>query len=127
MPLLEKEGYPFVFESSACQTCPGKCCTGRSGYIWATVEEIEAMAEALGLSFAQFATRYTYRENGRFSLKEVQRPQGDHACIFFDKGCKIYDQRPEQCRTFPFWERMKTEPRERVGECPGIQYRTHKS
>ena len=63
MPIIDKEGYPFVFEARACNTCPGKCCTGRSGYIWATVEEIEAMAESLGVSFAVFATRYTYREN----------------------------------------------------------------
>ena len=71
MSLKYQEGYSFAFETRACSTCPGKCCTGNSGYIWATPAEVEAMADSLGISFAQFATRYTYREEGRFSLKEV--------------------------------------------------------
>lgn len=120
MSLKYQEGYSFAFETRACSTCPGTCCTGKSGYIWATPEEIEAMADSLGLSFAQFATRYTYREEGRFSLKEVQRPQGDFACIFFDRGCKIYEVRPEQCRTFPFWDHLRRNPTVLKGDCPGI-------
>jgi hypothetical protein len=120
MAIKHQEGYPFAFEPRACNSCPGKCCTGKSGYIWATPDEVEAMSQSLGLSFAEFATRYTYRERGRFSLKEVQRTQGDFACIFFDRGCKIYDVRPEQCRTFPFWDTFRREPRLVKGECPGI-------
>ncbi len=120
MTIKQKDGYPFVFESRACASCPGRCCTGKSGHIWATPEEIELMAESLGISFAQFATRYTYRENGRFSLKEIQRPQGDFACVFFDRGCKMYDVRPEQCRTFPFWEHLRDKVNLLKTECPGI-------
>ena len=121
MALKHKEGFPFSFNARACDSCGGKCCTGQSGYIWATPEEIESMAESLGLTFAQFATRYTHRVNGRFTLNEVQRPQGDFACVFFDQGCKIYDQRPEQCRTFPFWEHFKREPRVVISSCPGTE------
>ena len=127
MSLKHQEGYPFAFETRACSTCPGKCCTGNSGHIWATPEEVEAMAESLGLSFRQFATRYTYREEGRFSLKEVQRSQGDFACIFFDRGCKIYEVRPEQCRTFPFWDHLRRNPSVLKGECPGIVHTSDKT
>ena len=83
-------------------------------------DEVEAMAESLGISFAQFATRYTYREEGQFSLKEVQRPEGDFACIFFDRGCKIYEVRPEQCRTFPFWDIFVAIQVYLKGECPRL-------
>lgn len=120
MSIIQKEGYPFAFNSRRCSTCPGKCCTGHSGYVWVSIEEIEGMAETLGISFAEFATRYTYRENGRFSLKEVQRESGDFACIFYNQGCKIYEQRPEQCRTFPFWDTFKQKPQLAEEECPGI-------
>ncbi len=24
-------------------------------------------------------------------------------CIFYDEGCSIYEQRPAQCRAYPFW------------------------
>ena len=124
MPRKRQEGFAFSFDSRACNACGGKCCTGSSGYIWATPDEIQAMADSLGLTFAEFATRYTHRVNGQFSLNEVQRPQGDYACVFFDKGCKIYAQRPEQCRTFPFWNRFKREPRLVTSSCPGTAYLT---
>ena len=120
MSLKYQEGYPFAFETRACSTCPGKCCTGKF-HIWATPEEVDAMAASLGISFAQFATRYTYREKGRFSLKEVQRPEGDFACIFFDRGCKIYHVRPEQCRTFPFWDKHRSNPSLLKEECPIVE------
>ncbi|MDO8455172.1 MAG: YkgJ family cysteine cluster protein, partial [Sulfurimonas sp.] len=32
--LMLKDGYPYAFDSSACETCQGRCCTGESGYIY---------------------------------------------------------------------------------------------
>ena len=58
----------------------------------------------------------------RFSIKEIAYDEG-HACVFFDfekKGCKIYEARPTQCRTFPFWEYFKNNQEELEAECPGI-------
>jgi Fe-S-cluster containining protein len=34
------------------------------------------------------------------SLKEKTNKD----CIFWDSGCTVYEKRPLQCRTFPFWE-----------------------
>jgi Fe-S-cluster containining protein len=33
------------------------------------------------------------------SLKE----KSNYDCIFWKEGCSVYDVRPLQCRTFPFW------------------------
>jgi Fe-S-cluster containining protein len=47
----------------------------------------------------------------------------NYACIFFDldkKQCSIYEARPKQCRTFPFWEHFKTNIKEVIDECPAI-------
>jgi Fe-S-cluster containining protein len=34
--------------------------------------------------------------------------------------CKIYNSRPKQCRTFPFWEDFKNNTKELIKECPGV-------
>ena len=54
------------------------------------------------------------------SLKE----KDNYDCIFLTKnGCSIYEGRPSQCRTYPFWESI-VESRvnwESEGKsCPGI-------
>ncbi|WP_417912983.1 YkgJ family cysteine cluster protein, partial [Candidatus Electronema sp. TJ] len=69
-----------------------------------------------------FAKCYVRRVQGRLSLQE-RVINGEHFCCFFDRAscrCSIYEQRPEQCRTFPFWERFKADPQELLRECPGV-------
>lgn len=118
--MRKKQNYPFDFNPKACQFCPGKCCTGEAGYIWLEISDIGAMAEFLGITFSEMVRQYTRRINGRFSLQERKRPQGDFACIFFKDGCQIYDVRPKQCKTYPFWPRFQKYPAEVISECPGI-------
>lgn len=50
--------------------------------------------------------------------------QENHDCVFWrDGGCSVYEDRPTQCRTYPFWEHIVADSagwdRERR-ECPGI-------
>jgi Fe-S-cluster containining protein len=35
----------------------------------------------------------------QLSLKE----KANYDCIFWKNGCSVYEARPLQCRTFPFW------------------------
>ncbi len=109
-----------------CQLC-GNCCAGPAeGYVWVTGEEMEAMAEQLGLSVKEFKKQYCRRVGLRYSLLEKQ-PGKD--CILLSdlqdgrRGCEVYAHRPRQCRTWPFWpENLKSpEHWRRAGEsCPGI-------
>ena len=83
------------------------------------------MAEARGMSPDAFARQYVRRINGRLSLKEL-RINNEHLCCFLDPvehRCTIYTQRPEQCRTFPFWEDLKEEQEALVLFCPGVSLR----
>ena len=73
---MRKDGYPFSFQPSACEQCTGRCCTGESGYIWVTFEEMENIANFLELSFSRMVKQYTYRAEGRFSLKESHQKLG---------------------------------------------------
>lgn len=84
----------------ACTQC-GKCCTGAPGYTWVSLEEIEGMASHLKLTVEDFAARYLRKVGPRWSLREDSR---SYDCIFLkDQRCSVYEVRPKQCRTFPWW------------------------
>jgi Fe-S-cluster containining protein len=85
-----------------CTQC-GDCCTGDAGYVWVNKEEIAAMAAAMGeTDVDRFEQQYVRKVGIRKSLKEY--PNGD--CVLFDaqqRTCRVYQARPRQCRTWPFW------------------------
>ena len=123
MDLIEKEGFNYKFNPSACQECQGACCRGESGYIWVKYPEIEAIADFLDMSIDDFAQNYLRKVKHRYSLIEKKIADDDYACIFFDETksrCSIYPVRPNQCRTFPFWDYFKNREDELKNECPGI-------
>ncbi|MEA1949912.1 MAG: YkgJ family cysteine cluster protein [Planctomycetota bacterium] len=105
------------FECAGC----GGCCIGDPGYVWVNKEEIAALAELLEMTAAGFRRKYVRKEHGRRSLRELEN--GD--CVFFDRktmGCTVYEARPLQCRTWPFWQSNLHSPgtwEYTRGECPG--------
>ncbi|MDR1555213.1 MAG: YkgJ family cysteine cluster protein [Campylobacteraceae bacterium] len=120
--MIRQEGYNYTFDTDACASCKGKCCTGESGYIWVNDEEILTFIEFLGIKREEFVLQYLQRINSSYTLKEVNFKNG-YACIFFDEkiqGCGVYDIRPKQCRTFPFWDYFKNHQKELEDECIGI-------
>ena len=61
------------------------------------------MAVAVGDSVDDFETKYVRRVGVRKSLKE----HGNGDCYLFDpktRKCRVYQARPRQCRTWPFWD-----------------------
>ena len=117
------EGFDYIFDSSACASCGGACCIGESGYIWVNRLEIEAIANYLNMDIKKFANEYLVRVKSRYSLREIKSADLGYACIFFDldkRLCKIYDVRPKQCRTYPFWSIFKDDIEELKKECPGV-------
>lgn len=117
--------FKFTFDCNACAACGGKCCTGESGYIFCSIGEMQKISEFLGLSFNEFTQKYVKKVGYKFSLIEKKYLDG-YACIFFDsetKKCNIYDVRPKQCKTFPFWDIYKDKERlqELLQQCIGIK------
>jgi len=120
--IIKKDTYPYAFKSDACHTCEGRCCTGESGYIYVTPQEIEKIAKLLELSVNDFVIKYLYKKGYKYSIKE-NRIDVSYECAFYDRatnGCQIYEARPSQCITFPFWDYFKTRVDELKEECPGI-------
>src|SRR5262245_8313639 len=102
-----------------CTRC-GNCCTGEPGFVWVNAEEIAAIAEYRGEPVEEVKGLYTRREWSRRSLKE--KANGD--CVFYERGrgCTVYEVRPRQCRTWPFWESNVATPEaweQTCAVCPG--------
>ena len=121
--MIEEKGYNFKFDETVCSTCEGNCCIGESGYIWINYKEIENLAQYLNISVDEVAQKYIFKVGYKYSLREKKISKNNYACIFFDlqlKRCSIYEARPKQCRTFPFWEHFKNNIQEVKEECPAI-------
>jgi Fe-S-cluster containining protein len=128
-PLVEwfaedgREGLRF-----ACTMC-GNCCSGPEGYVLVSDGEAAALAARLGLSVERFLEVYTVQTPEGRSLREVRSEKGLD-CVFLDRQaipgraiCGVYEDRPRQCRTWPFWpsvlrSRQTWERAKRT--CPGM-------
>lgn len=120
--MMNKDGFPYAFDPSACAECGGRCCTGESGNIFVSAQEIRALSALLQTDEADFRAAYLEKRGYKFSIKE-RRVGPSYDCIFYDReqgGCSVYAARPMQCRTFPFWDYYKRRVRELKNECPGI-------
>jgi Fe-S-cluster containining protein len=111
-----------------CTQC-GRCCTGPPGYVGVTAQEAQAIADRLGLTLDAFYAQHAQRTRDGWSLGEVKTEHG-YDCVFLDRTtlpgravCGIYEDRPTQCRTFPWWpENLRTRRRwEALGRtCEGV-------
>ncbi len=105
-----------------CTGC-GQCCTKEPGYVWLSVEEIDAMAAHLGISKEKFIQTYTRSVFGRPSLRE---DRVNYDCVFLkDNRCQVYHARPTQCRTFPWWKENLSSPEswnEVKKRCEGVDH-----
>jgi len=111
-----------------CTMC-GNCCSGPEGYVLVSDEEASALAARLKLSVAAFLKTYTHTTSEGRSLTE-KTSAGGLDCVFLDREkipgkavCGVYEDRPKQCRTWPFWSsviksRATWERAKKV--CPGI-------
>ena len=120
-----EEGEGLRFQCTLC----GNCCTGPEGYVHVSDDEATALAARFQMTRETFLADFTRDTAMGRSLKETSTPHGLD-CIFLDRTkipgkaiCGVYEDRPEQCRTWPFWpsivqSRRNWESAKRT--CPGI-------
>lgn len=92
------------------------------------------MAARLGVGVAEFMERFTHHTPAGRSLREVPGGLGLD-CILLDRDsepgkalCRVYQDRPSQCRTWPFWTHNLSSERawrQAARTCPGIDRGTH--
>ncbi|MCC9602088.1 YkgJ family cysteine cluster protein [Stieleria sp. JC731] len=106
--------------SFECTQC-GLCCSGEPGYVWVDDSEIAAMAKQMQMELDDFESKFIRKVGADKSLREY--PDGD--CILLDpekRTCLVYQARPIQCRTWPFWDSnlsSKKDWKETCEACPG--------
>jgi hypothetical protein len=127
MEIIKKTKAPWYiaglhFECTQC----GNCCSGpEEGVIWISKSQINRLADFLGQSVKNVHKNHLKKFGFRYSIRENPHTKD---CIFLvgikgSKGCAIYDVRPTQCRTWPFWPSNLRSPDDwntAAQKCPGI-------
>lgn len=123
-PLPGEPGVPWYVEGVRFQcTACGDCCKNHGEgfqYVFSTRAERRAIAQRLGMTLRNFEAEFTERVMGALSFVS----KGD-ACVFLNEQgrCSVYEVRPKQCRTFPFWPELMDSrgawDRDVASFCPG--------
>lgn len=106
-----------------CQRC-GHCCGGEPGNVFISPDDVQRIASHLCISSGDFLSQYCREVDMGSYYQTSLKEREDYSCIFLtDKGCAIYEVRPLQCRTYPFWpyifsDRALLEAEK--AQCPGI-------
>ncbi len=109
-----------IMTSFECQMC-GTCCFGEGG-ILVRSDEMEGIADFLGLNSETFLSMYCETRHGKTYIKTG--PGG--YCIFFDrkKSCLIHPVKPLPCSRWPYYPALlKDEENWEMAKdaCPGLK------
>jgi uncharacterized protein len=99
----------------------GRCCVsrGKYGYVYLSFSDRKRLASHHKMTTAAFNAKFTEKKDGVVQLKYKNKD-----CPFLKNNrCAVYEARPWQCRTWPFWpENMNSVvwQREIATYCPGV-------
>lgn len=124
---------PFYAEGLrfSCKRC-SSCCRGEPGYVFLSKWDVKRLLRRLGLDFKTFYSEYcTLVDVGtgiQLSLREIAREAGPgksaYDCAFWGlEGCSVYEDRPVQCLSYPFWASIvdsKDSWHDEARCCPGV-------
>jgi len=108
------------FECTRCSSC----CRYEPGFVFLSSNDLASLIKHSGLAFRVFIDTFIrivdVGTGNALSLKETS----ENDCILWgSQGCSLYEARPEQCSTYPFWqgilETQENWNRESTS-CPGI-------
>jgi uncharacterized protein len=121
---LDKHFYEngLKFECTQCS----KCCRFEPGFVFLSFNDLDRLTKYFNISRTDFTNQYCRKidmgDSTRLSLIE----KSNFDCIFWSNGgCSIYEARPLQCRSYPFWKPFLINQEAWENEsksCPGINY-----
>jgi uncharacterized protein len=100
IPAFAKEGLRFQCQGS------GQCCVARGtyGYVYLNIHDRRRMAKHLKIATGTFTKKFCLKQDGFFYLADSKKQ-----CRFLEgTRCSVYEARPNQCRTWPFWPEHMT-------------------
>jgi len=109
----------------SCKRC-STCCRFEPGFVFLSDKDVSALRAALKLGYDEFLAlycRWIPAEDGKSKLS--LKDKSNYDCVFWAKeaGCRVYEARPLQCVSFPFWSSvLKNEDSWEMTarECPGM-------
>ncbi|MCL2185117.1 MAG: YkgJ family cysteine cluster protein [Treponema sp.] len=109
----------------SCQRCSA-CCRYDAGFVFLSETDLEKLTSLLKMereNLKKVYCRWVTDWDGERVLSLKEKANKD--CIFWDSGCTVYESRPLQCITFPFWSSIVDSPdcwEVAASGCPGINY-----
>ena len=107
----------------SCKRC-SSCCRHDPGFVFLSEKDLKKLVSGLKMdrkSFLEKYCRWVTDWKGDEVLSLIEKFNRD--CIFWENGCTVYDVRPLQCITFPFWDSIVNSEKAweiAAGGCPGI-------
>jgi uncharacterized protein len=109
--------------SFSCTRCSA-CCRGEHGYVFLTKEDLRRLLKRLVLDFKSFFLEYCTLVDTGTGMALSLRENSAYDCILWRaEGCSVYEDRPLQCSTYPFWPSImesRTSWNAEAQACPGI-------
>lgn len=108
------------FECARCSYC----CGNGPGVVYLSEQDLENLCVALKIDAKECVEKYCrwvmyYGGVEVLALQENEK----YTCILWNNGCSVYEGRPLQCSTYPFWSWMiadKETWNECSKTCPGM-------
>ncbi len=107
----------------SCQQC-SHCCRHEPGYVYLSGKDLTKLCHWFNLDSKVFISKYCrfvpYYDGSEVLCLQEKR---NYDCIFWNNGCTVYESRPVQCRTYPFWNSIIKNREtwdEESAHCPGI-------
>ncbi|MDR1325051.1 MAG: YkgJ family cysteine cluster protein [Treponema sp.] len=108
------------FSCTRCSTC----CRYESGYVFLTEHDATRLFESLRMDYMSFVKAYCRWVPDKWGTEQLTlKEKSNYDCIFWKDGCSVYEVRPLQCRTFPFWHSVMVSAKawnEAARCCPGM-------
>jgi Fe-S-cluster containining protein len=120
IPLGEKPFYAKGLRFS-CTRC-SDCCRLEPGFVFLREKDVSFLASLLKMRYTDFITAYCrWVPSGGGEEQLALKEKSNYDCIFWKEGCTVYERRPLQCRTYPFWLSMlDSEETWNSLSCPGM-------
>jgi len=89
------------FECTQCS----KCCRFDPGYVFLSYNDLDRLIAHFNISETEFIEKYCRKVNMGEYIRLSLIEKSNFDCIFWNNGgCEIYESRPLQCRSYPFWK-----------------------
>jgi Fe-S-cluster containining protein len=106
-----------------CTRC-SKCCRHEPGYVFLSKNDVDSLSAALKIDSKNFLKNYCKTVNlGGFTRISLIEKRNNDCILWEDGGCSLYEYRPLQCKTYPFWSsalNTKDDWDTLAKNCPGL-------